>query len=179
MNRPLEGVKVVDLTSYLAGPQCGRALHDWGADVIKVEGAYGDITRHVVGPNDFNQIGFDDANYGKKTISLDLRKPEGLEVLHKLIASADVFVTSYREKTLEREDLVDDERFSTMGAAFKHMPELTEELEKTFLTKTRDEWVMILTKAEVPCSGQGLSEDKKFPWPGKVSVSALNQKSSE
>lgn len=100
MNSPLKGVRVVDLTSYLAGPACTRTLHDWGAEVIKVEGSYGDLTRRVTGPKDVNQIGYDEQNYGKTTVALDLKTPEGLEVLDKLISTADVFMSSYRAKSL-------------------------------------------------------------------------------
>ncbi|MGI6212075.1 MAG: CaiB/BaiF CoA transferase family protein [Anaerovoracaceae bacterium] len=101
MNSPLKGVRVVDLTNYLAGPSTGRTLHDWGAEVIKVENTFGDMTRHVTGPQDVNEIGFDSENYGKTLVSIDMESPEGAEILDKLIATADVFLSSYRQVALD------------------------------------------------------------------------------
>jgi crotonobetainyl-CoA:carnitine CoA-transferase CaiB-like acyl-CoA transferase len=79
----LEGVVVLDLGQYLAGPYGPMILSDLGADVIKVEPVTGDAMRMAVGP-------FVGCQRGKKSLSLDVRKPEGLEVLYRLVERADV-----------------------------------------------------------------------------------------
>jgi len=89
---PLSRFKVVDLTRVRAGPTCVRQLADWGADVIKVEAVEGDGglggARH--GPD------FQNLHRNKRSITLDLKKPEGLEVLHRLVKGADVLVENFR-----------------------------------------------------------------------------------
>ncbi len=89
---PLSRFKVIDLTRVRAGPTCVRQLADWGADVIKVEAAEGDGglggPRH--GPD------FQNLHRNKRSITLDLKKPDGLEVLYRLVKGADVVVENYR-----------------------------------------------------------------------------------
>jgi crotonobetainyl-CoA:carnitine CoA-transferase CaiB-like acyl-CoA transferase len=89
---PLSRFKVVDLTRVRAGPTCVRQLADWGADVIKVESVEGDGglggARH--GPD------FQNLHRNKRSITLDLKQPEGLEVLHRLVKQADVLVENFR-----------------------------------------------------------------------------------
>ena len=103
---PLEHVKVVELATYLAAPTCARVLADWGADVIKVEPLKGDVYR-TMGPTQMCPITeqanptFDNHNAGKKYVSLNLRTPAGMQALHRLLASADVFVTNNRPDALE------------------------------------------------------------------------------
>lgn len=100
----LEGLKVVDLTRVLAGPLCTQMLADQGAQVIKVEPPSGDETR-ALGPP-FDGAGtaayFAALNRGKQAISLDLGKPEAREVLHRLLADADVLVENFMPGTMER-----------------------------------------------------------------------------
>lgn len=105
--KPLEGIKVVELATYLAAPTCARVLGDWGADVIKVEAPSGDIWRKY-GVNlstpidpDENPL-FDIPNANKKSIALDLKNPRCMEILHKLLAEADVFVTNNRLSPLKK-----------------------------------------------------------------------------
>ena len=105
--KPLEGIKVVELATYLAAPVCARVLGDWGAEVIKVETLDGDIWRKY-GVNlstpiepDENPL-FDIANTNKKSVTLDLKTEEGMDILHKLLAQADVFVTNNRLSPLKR-----------------------------------------------------------------------------
>ena len=88
---PLEGVRVVDLTTVLSGPVAGAMLAEQGADVVKVEGpAWTDLTRHVSphrnGFTEFYLL----ANRGKRSLVVDLRMPRGLEVFRRLVATADV-----------------------------------------------------------------------------------------
>jgi formyl-CoA transferase len=95
---PLSRFKVIDLTRVRAGPTCVRQLADWGAEVIKVEAAEGDGglggARH--GPD------FQNLHRNKRSITLDLKKPEGLEVLQRLVKDADVVVENYRPDVKHR-----------------------------------------------------------------------------
>ena len=101
----LDGVRVVELAQWVAGPSAAGVLADWGADVIKVEPPGGDPQRRV-----FRAIGVDVAtappfeldNRGKRSITIDLRTDEGRETMDRLLATADVFVTNLRVDALER-----------------------------------------------------------------------------
>lgn len=105
--KPLEGVKVVDLTTFLAAPTCARVLGEWGADVIKVESGKGDPGRTqgaVFGMlyTDDENLGFDMSNMNKRFVTLNLKNPKGMEVMEKLLADADVFITNIRSKSLRK-----------------------------------------------------------------------------
>ena len=111
MSAPLEGLRVVDLTRYLAGPFCTMLLADYGADVVKVEAREG---REFQGPGGRDTYFFLSANRGKRSLTLDLRKDEGRDVLLRLLGDADVLVENFRPGVMERlglgaEDLL--ERF--------------------------------------------------------------------
>lgn len=86
---PLAGVRVLDLTSYIAGSLCPMILSDYGADVIKVESLEGDPFRTF-------GLGFLGWNRGKRGVSLDLKSEEGRKVLHELARTADVVVENFR-----------------------------------------------------------------------------------
>lgn len=103
MTLPLEGVRVVDLTSVLSGPLCTMMLGDAGADVIKVEAPAGDQAR-TWGPPFWGDQGaeFLAVNRNKRSIVLDLKTPEARQVLFKLCESADVLVENYRRGVPER-----------------------------------------------------------------------------
>lgn len=102
MNRPLEGIRVIDCTFFVAGPSCGKCLYEWGAEVIKVEPPAGDPGRSR-NPNDADRdTGFDNQNYGKKGIVIDMKTPDGTKLMLELIATADVFMTSYRPNALKK-----------------------------------------------------------------------------
>ena len=100
----LAGMRVVDLTRVLAGPLCTQILADQGAEVIKVEPPSGDETRKLGPP--FNAAGqaayYAALNRGKQAISLDLSTPEAQEVLHRMLADADVLVENFLPGTMER-----------------------------------------------------------------------------
>lgn len=103
--KPLEGIKVVDLTTFLAAPTAARVLGEWGAQVIKVESPSGDPGRTqgaVFGMpyEDDENLGFDMSNMNKRFVTLNLKDEKGLEVMHKLLADADVFITNVRTKSL-------------------------------------------------------------------------------
>jgi crotonobetainyl-CoA:carnitine CoA-transferase CaiB-like acyl-CoA transferase len=101
--RPLDGIRVVDLTSVLMGPAATQVLADYGADVIKVEPPGGDIMRHAghmrnpgMGPVYLH------ANRNKRSIVIDLKKPEGRDTLLALTATSDMFVHNVRPAAMER-----------------------------------------------------------------------------
>ena len=105
---PLEGVKVVELAIWLAGPACGVIMADCGADVIKVEHleSGGDPARgwtptDATVKQDPNYV-FETMNRGKRGIALDISQDKGLQVLYKLCEQADVFVTNLRLSTLDK-----------------------------------------------------------------------------
>jgi len=100
----LEGLKVIDLSRVLGGPYCAQMLADHGAAVIKVEPPQGDETRTWGPPFDKEGISayFAGINRNKRTIALDLSKPEGREVLLKLLAEADVLIDNFKTGTMEK-----------------------------------------------------------------------------
>ncbi|MBX6378955.1 MAG: CoA transferase, partial [Clostridia bacterium] len=103
--KPLEGIRVVDVSFFIAGPYCGQLLADMGADVVKVEPPEGDPHRAIGAPTPGPvPVGshFLGLNRGKRSIALDLRHPEGRRVLHRLAASADVFLHAFRPPTAAR-----------------------------------------------------------------------------
>ena len=104
---PLDGVKVVDLTTIVVGPICTRTLADYGADVIKVEAPGGDLLRTMAeGSRNPGMSGkFINFNRNKRSIGLDIKKPEGLEAMRRLIDKADVFVSNVRPDALARAGL--------------------------------------------------------------------------
>ncbi len=107
MSGPLDGVRVVDLTTVVVGPICTRTLADYGAEVIKVEATGGDLLRTMAqGSRNPGMSGkFINFNRNKRSIVLDLKKPEALAALHRLIERADVFVSNVRPEGLARAGL--------------------------------------------------------------------------
>jgi crotonobetainyl-CoA:carnitine CoA-transferase CaiB-like acyl-CoA transferase len=101
MGGPLEGIRVIDLTTVISGPVCTAILADQGADVVKVEPPGGEIARRTVGDGEFTAM-FVSANRGKRSIALDLKQPAAVEALRRLIATADVLVQNFRPGTMER-----------------------------------------------------------------------------
>jgi crotonobetainyl-CoA:carnitine CoA-transferase CaiB-like acyl-CoA transferase len=100
---PLAGVKVVDVSSILAGPLCCQILGDFGADVVKVElPGQGDGLRGHGRDKDGVALWWKEVARNKRTVGLDLRDPEGAAVFRRLAAWADVVVESFRPGTLER-----------------------------------------------------------------------------
>ncbi len=96
---PLEGLRVVEFTHMVMGPTCGMVLADMGAETIKVEPIDGDRTRTLLGAG----AGFFPMfNRNKKSIAIDLHKPEGAEVARKLAASADVVAENFKPGTMKK-----------------------------------------------------------------------------
>ncbi|HEY1117374.1 MAG TPA: CoA transferase [Acidimicrobiales bacterium] len=102
----LEGIRVVELGAWVAGPGAGGLLADWGADVIKVEAPEGDPMRRLFavlsGHGEPQSPPFDLDNRGKRSVVLDLRSEQGRIDLHDLVATADVFLTNLRPDAVER-----------------------------------------------------------------------------
>ena len=97
MAGPLEGVRVIEFSEIIAGPVGGMLLADFGADVIKVEPPWGDPWRGSPGPVGPNESrGFIAVNRGKRSIRVDLTKPAGKAVVHRLVEGADVVVLNHR-----------------------------------------------------------------------------------
>lgn len=103
MTAPLHGIRIIDLTSVIMGPYATQILADLGADVIKVEAPSGDTMR-AVGPMRHEGMGcmFLHANRNKRSIAIDLKNPDGLAVLRRLLNSADVLVSNIRPQAMQR-----------------------------------------------------------------------------
>lgn len=101
--RPLAGVRVIDLTSVLMGPLCTQILADYGADVVKVEPPEGDIMRHA-GPLKNPQMGpiYLHVNRNKRSIVLDLKQNAARDALLRLCATADIFIHNIRPSVMRR-----------------------------------------------------------------------------
>jgi crotonobetainyl-CoA:carnitine CoA-transferase CaiB-like acyl-CoA transferase len=103
MNGPLEGIRVVECAGYLAAPSAGYIMGDMGAEVIKIEdrvtgdpvrGMSSTFGRGMIMPDGTNIL-FETANRNKKSMTLDLKKEKGKELLYRLVAASDVFCTNY------------------------------------------------------------------------------------
>lgn len=103
MTRPLSDIRVCDLTQNLAGPYCSQILADLGATVVKIEPPGGDMAR-AWGPPFWGSGSalFLSVNRGKRSIVLDLKSEEGMEVLHRLARESDVFMQASRPGVAER-----------------------------------------------------------------------------
>src|SRR5215475_10787999 len=100
---PLSGVTVIDLTRVLAGPFCTLILSDLGARVIKVEDPDGGDLSRALGPWIHGASGyFLSVNRGKESIALDLKKPDDLAILHRLLARGDVLVENFRAGVMDK-----------------------------------------------------------------------------
>jgi crotonobetainyl-CoA:carnitine CoA-transferase CaiB-like acyl-CoA transferase len=97
--RPLEGIRVVEMSHMIMGPSCGMFLGMLGAEVIKVEPPEGDKTRNLTG---MGRPFFPLFNRGKKSVQLDLKSEEGRRALDALLATADVFVENFRDASLSK-----------------------------------------------------------------------------
>jgi len=123
MDRPLSGFKVVELAMWVAGPSTSAVLGDWGADVIKLEDPNGGdpirgmTTRAISSPKAQVRPPYELDNRNKRSVAVDVRRPDGHEFAMRIIERADVFVTSLRLDALERMKL----DYNTLAA---HHPRL-------------------------------------------------------
>lgn len=100
---PLSGVRVLDLSAVVSGPLCSQVLGDLGADVIKVEAPGGDATRRLGMPDECGYTGwFLNFNRNKRGVCLNLKTPEGLDVVRRLARDADVFIENFRPGVADR-----------------------------------------------------------------------------
>ena len=103
----LSGIRVLDLTNVLAGPFCCHQLAHMGAEVIKIEAVgRGDLARQLGADNSLSQkqmgISFLAQNAGKKSLTLDLKSPDGKAIFHRLVKTADVLVENFRPNVMSR-----------------------------------------------------------------------------
>ena len=98
----MEGVRVLDLTTMVAGPVAAMMLADQGADVIKVESPSGDLMRHFAFGRGGVSASFLSCNRNKRSIAIDLKDAEGLQIVRKLAATADVLMHNFRPGAADR-----------------------------------------------------------------------------
>jgi crotonobetainyl-CoA:carnitine CoA-transferase CaiB-like acyl-CoA transferase len=103
--RPLEGSKVIELGSTVAGPFCGRMLADFGADVIKVEQQSGDAVRSMGKRKQGRSLYAASIFRNKRNVSINLQKPEGRALVRDLCEKADIVIENFKPGTLERWNL--------------------------------------------------------------------------
>ncbi len=108
MAGPLDSVRVLDLTTMVAGPVATMMLADQGAEVIKIEPPKGELMRHFNDGRDGMSATFLSCNRNKRSLAVDLKSAKGLEIMRKLIATAAVLVHNLRPGTAERIGLGED-----------------------------------------------------------------------
>lgn len=103
MTAPLQGIRIIDMTTVLMGPSASQALADMGADVVKIEPPAGDVVR-LIGPMRHENMGpiFLNTNRNKRSVVLDLKHPEGLAALKRLLEDADVLMYNVRPQAMAR-----------------------------------------------------------------------------
>ena len=103
MSKPLEGVRVLDLSHVIAGPLASFYLAQMGAEVIKIESPEGEVMRAAGGNAGAEPSGgFVALNAGKRSLSVDIRTPEGAALVRKLAGTADVFIENFRPGTVAK-----------------------------------------------------------------------------
>lgn len=98
----LDRIRVLDFTTTIAGPHCTRLLADLGADVVKIEAPEGDMMRARLPIRSGASTSYGQLNAGKRSLVLDLKRPEAVEVVHRLVKSADVVVENFRPGVMAR-----------------------------------------------------------------------------
>ncbi|HET9903930.1 MAG TPA: CoA transferase [Xanthobacteraceae bacterium] len=109
MPKPLSGIRILELANFIAGPFCGTLLADMGADVIKVEPPKGDMARAMPPQVDGESPSFAALNRNKRSLVLDLKRPEAREVFLKLAARSDAVLEAYRPGVLKKLGLGPDD----------------------------------------------------------------------
>src|SRR5881392_2925918 len=94
--RALDGLRVLDVTQVMAGPFCAMMLADLGADVIKIEAPSGDSTRRMPGSKGTDSPSFNAVNRVKRSVVLNLKKPEARDAFLRLARSTDIVIENYR-----------------------------------------------------------------------------------
>ena len=115
---PLQGIRVIDITSMITGPLCSQQLGDLGADVIKIEPTHGEISRWMSPPQKAGLTGFyTQMNRNKRSLALDLKNPQGIAIVKKLAATADILVENFRGGVPDR-----------LGIGYEELRKLNEKL---------------------------------------------------
>jgi len=102
LTKSFAGLRVLDFSTTIAGPHCARMLADMGAEVIKIETAEGETMRTRPPLRNGCSTAFGQLNVGKKSLVLDLKSPEGIEVIRRLVATADILVENFRPGVMRR-----------------------------------------------------------------------------
>jgi crotonobetainyl-CoA:carnitine CoA-transferase CaiB-like acyl-CoA transferase len=102
MSRPFADLRVLDFTTTIAGPYCARLFADAGADVIKIEAPEGELTRHRPPLRHGASTSYGQLNAGKRSLVLNLKEPGAVEIIHRLVATADVVVENFRPGVMAR-----------------------------------------------------------------------------
>jgi crotonobetainyl-CoA:carnitine CoA-transferase CaiB-like acyl-CoA transferase len=100
--KSFQGLRVLDFSTTIAGPHCTRMLADMGAEVIKIETAEGETMRTRPPVRNHFSTAFGQLNVGKKSLVLDLKSPEGIDVVRRLAESADILVENFRPGVMRR-----------------------------------------------------------------------------
>jgi CoA:oxalate CoA-transferase len=102
MPNALDGVRVLDFTTTIAGPHCTRLMADLGAEVVKIEAPEGDMMRSRLPLRNGASTSFGQLNAGKKSLVLDLKRPEAVAVVQRLVKTADIVVENFRPGVMAR-----------------------------------------------------------------------------
>jgi crotonobetainyl-CoA:carnitine CoA-transferase CaiB-like acyl-CoA transferase len=102
LTKSFRGLRVLDFSTTIAGPHCSRMLADMGAEVIKIETAEGETMRTRPPVRSGCSTAFGQLNVGKKSLVLDLKSPQAIEVIRRLVASADILVENFRPGVMRR-----------------------------------------------------------------------------
>jgi CoA:oxalate CoA-transferase len=102
MPKPLHGIRVIELANFIAGPLAGTLLADMGADVIKIEPPKGDMGRATPPIRNGESVSFVALNRNKRSLVLDLKRPEAADIMRRLAATSDVFLEAYRPGALDK-----------------------------------------------------------------------------
>ena len=109
MAKPLAGIRVIELANFIAGPLAGTLLADMGADVIKIEPPKGDMARATPPIRNGESVSFTALNRNKRSLVLDLKQIEAIEIVRKLAAKTDVVIEAYRPGALQKMGLGADD----------------------------------------------------------------------
>jgi len=102
LTKSLDGLRVLDFSTTIAGPHCTRMLADMGAEVIKIESAEGETMRTRPPVRNGCSTAFGQLNVGKKSLVLDLKSPDAIDIIRRLVADTDVLVENFRPGVMRR-----------------------------------------------------------------------------
>jgi len=102
LTKSFAGLRVLDFSTTIAGPHCTRMLADMGAEVIKIESSEGETMRNRPPVRNGCSTAFGQLNIGKKSLVLDLKSPDAVEIIHRLVADTDILVENFRPGVMQR-----------------------------------------------------------------------------